>query len=707
MTPARQGLAHAPASETAAVQPRPRPAGRRPALDGLRGLAVLAVVGYHFGGGSASVLPGGFLGVDVFFVLSGYLITGLLLAEHARTGRIDLVGFAARRVRRLLPALVVVLLAVCAWIWWATPPDSYPRRRADLLWTLGYLNNWHAIRTAQDYFAGYAQASPLRHAWSLAVEEQFYLAWPLVLAVLLLLARRRAGRRAVAVTCAVGIAASALAMAYEFDPAAPSRAYYGTEGRVQQLFAGALLAVLLPRWLARCGPGRVRLIGIAGAAAAGLLLLAVAVLPDSSAIYYRGGALVAGLAAAAVIAAVETRPGAGLGAALSRPWLVALGAISYGVYLWHWPITVAVPVDGHPAMEAIQRQGWRIGLTLAAAILSWWLVERPVARFAPRRSPLTVAVAAAGCLLAVLAVGVRATELPGPVSRQLADSFDRPCPGETRQRLRACDRPAGSPGTAPQFVLAGDSVARSWQPGLDDWAAGTGRSWVQAAWKECSASGLTAIAADHDQPDRTARTCAQQALPRLRAAVEANPGVPVLVGEYTPTFRDLRDGSGRRVVAGTAEHRRALADGYVRLVDTVAAGGGRVVFVRLPPPGRALGTVLATGRPAGQARTRAADGVVDAYNGAVGAAAARRPGRSSVIDLTDVVCPGGTCGPMADGVLVRTDGVHYSTAFSRLLAPVLLAGPGSPRARGQPSASSSAHTRFPVGSSSVPHREDS
>ena len=143
--------------------------GRRAALDGLRALAVLAVLAYHFGGGS--LVRGGFLGVDLFFVLSGYLITGLLLDEHTRSGRIDLSRFWARRVRRLLPALTLVVLAVAAWLWWASGPQGWPARRVDLLATLAYVANWHLIDTGQDYFASYSGASPVRHTWSLAIEE--------------------------------------------------------------------------------------------------------------------------------------------------------------------------------------------------------------------------------------------------------------------------------------------------------------------------------------------------------------------------------------------------------------------------------------------------------------------------------------------------------------------------------------------------------
>src|SRR4029453_16043048 len=194
------------ADRTAGPTPRQRPANqfdpgvgaaghaRRPGLDGVRALGVVAVVVYHFGGGGAtSWLPGGFLGVDVFFVLSGYLITSLLLTEYARPGGVRLGAFWARRAQRLLPALALVLLAVCAWVWWASPINDYPRRRGDVLWSLAYLANWHLAGNGEDYFAQYGAASPLRPLLSVAVGEQFYVVGRLGLIGLLALGRRRGG----------------------------------------------------------------------------------------------------------------------------------------------------------------------------------------------------------------------------------------------------------------------------------------------------------------------------------------------------------------------------------------------------------------------------------------------------------------------------------------------------------------------------------
>ena len=190
------------------VPSRDPAAGYRPALDGIRAVAVMAVIAYHLGYRWA---PGGFIGVDVFFVLSGYLITSLLLAEHARTGGIALAAFWFRRARRLLPALFAMLIVVAIWVGLSASPFEMPMRREDLFWTLFYGSNWHFVQSGQDYFAQYGSASPLRHTWSLAIEEQFYLLWPLMVVGALWIGRRRPVILAWA--CVVGIASSVAAMA--------------------------------------------------------------------------------------------------------------------------------------------------------------------------------------------------------------------------------------------------------------------------------------------------------------------------------------------------------------------------------------------------------------------------------------------------------------------------------------------------------------
>jgi peptidoglycan/LPS O-acetylase OafA/YrhL len=664
---------------------------RRPALDGLRALAVSGVAIYHFGGGAVSWLPGGFLGVDLFFVLSGYLITGLLLTEYAKRGRIDLLGFWVRRLRRLAPALLLVLLAVIAYIWWDTPPDAYPARRLDLFWTVGYLANWHLIATSETYFAAYTTASPLRHAWSLAVEEQFYFVWPTVLFLLLWAGRRipavrglaRLGRLSraralVAVITVLGIGLSAYWMATTYSTLYPSKAYYGTQGRVQELFVGCLLAVLIP-WLRRTAQGRGRVVALATVAVGGLigLLVAFYLMPDDAAFYYRGGGLLACLAGALVIAGLELHPEGRLAKVFSWRPAVALGRISYGVYLWHWPLVVAIPVtEGMSPREHVVRQGLRVLITLAASTASFWLVEQPIMRSRKvLRSPGRVIVAALASSALVVAVAIPATALPGTLSAQVGHSSDTACPGELIDVLLSCTWPRGADTTQHPvtFGLLGDSTARALGPGLDDWAQQTGNSWLEAAWKRCTATSLMVLPGAAQVADIPATTCANQASGLISQSLAKYKPKVVLIAEFwasnLPVLVD-----GQKLQAGTPEHDAALEAGYLKVIDQVAAYGGKVVFLELPPPGEQLGEVVAKNRPAGHSRPPVTGGgkFVDGNNAMLRATAAARPKTASTISITDVLCPGGHCGPVLNGMLVRNDGVHYTIPFSRYLVPIIM-----------------------------------
>ena len=237
---------------------------RAPGLDGVRALAVLAVLAFHGGMRGA---PGGFLGVDVFFVLSGYLITDLLVAQRARRGRLDLRGFWVRRARRLLPALAVVLVTVTAAVA-VIEPGQLGALRPALAAALTYSSNWYEALHHVSYFAAFGPPPPLQHLWSLAIEEQFYLAWPLILGLVLLLAETRRVR-----ACAawLGAAASALLMAILYTPGAdPSRVYYGTDTHATALLIGSAIALTWP--LARLATAsqeltqRLDFIGMAGLA---------------------------------------------------------------------------------------------------------------------------------------------------------------------------------------------------------------------------------------------------------------------------------------------------------------------------------------------------------------------------------------------------------------------------------------------------------
>ncbi|MFP5320109.1 MAG: acyltransferase family protein [Acidimicrobiia bacterium] len=386
----------------------------RPALDGVRALAVIAVFAYHAEVGWARA---GFLGVDVFFVLSGYLITALLLSERRRDGRIDLRRFWLRRARRLLPA-VLVLLAVVAVAVPVLAPDQASRIRADLLAALGYVSNWWLIVGQQSYFEAAGRPPLLQHLWSLAVEEQFYLIWPPVLA---LAVRHRPHRRLVKPLLAAA-AVSGLLMAVLFQPYAdPSRVYYGTDTRALALLLGAALAAGTARWQLvdhLSGPGRgiLEVAGVAGLAGLGW---ATANVNEFDPLLYRGGFTAVALAAAAVVAA-GARPGPplALGRLLAARPLVWVGQRSYGIYLWFWPVLMVtrphldVPLHGAPLLAL------RAALTVTLAALSYRFVELPARRGAigrvwadvqrarRTRTPLPRQAAAWGLGLCVVLTGI-------------------------------------------------------------------------------------------------------------------------------------------------------------------------------------------------------------------------------------------------------------------------------------------------------------
>ena len=351
----------------------------RPGLDGVRALAVTGVVLYHAG---VSWVPGGFLGVDVFFVLSGYLITSMLLVERAGSGRIDLGRFWRGRARRLLPALaLVVLFALIATSTIAR--DDLARTRDDALASVVFMTNWQEIIASHSYFNAFGRPSLLQHLWSLAVEEQFYLIWPLLLVGGL----RWLGRRRMFVLTGLGALASTGLMWALYDPNLdPSRVYYGTDTRSSTLLVGALLAFAWPATRLRATASvraRNLLDGIGVVALVGILAVFWRA-SDYQPWLYRGGFLLVAICAGLLVA-VAVHPAARLGAILGCRPLRWIGVRSYGIYLWHWPIMeltrprVDVPWHG-PLLVLAQ-----IGVTVAIAAASYRYVEHPVRTGEARR----------------------------------------------------------------------------------------------------------------------------------------------------------------------------------------------------------------------------------------------------------------------------------------------------------------------------------
>jgi peptidoglycan/LPS O-acetylase OafA/YrhL len=350
--------------------------GYIPALDGVRALAVAAVLVYH---GELGWFSGGFLGVDVFFVLSGYLITSVLLDAWRRNGgHLGLARFYVHRARRLLPALVVMITVTCAYVV-VFLPDEASKLRGGVVASFGYVTNWYLIFHQQSYFSAIGRQPMLQHLWSLAIEEQFYLLWPLLLG--LALKFWRPSRIKLAVTILGGAAVSALLMALLYRSGGdPSRVYYGTDTHSSGLLIGAGMAVLLPPWQLRgkIGKRAPMALDVIGLTALLVLVWCFVNISEFDSSLYRGGYLVfACVAALVVLVAVHpaTTITAGL---LGTSPMVWIGKRSYGIYLWHWPVFLVtrpgldIPLTGIPLFT------FRVAISVGLAAASYRFVEVPI-----------------------------------------------------------------------------------------------------------------------------------------------------------------------------------------------------------------------------------------------------------------------------------------------------------------------------------------
>ncbi len=346
--------------------------GHRPALDGVRALAVGLVVLGHIDDvllpGGRDPLPGGFLGVDLFFVLSGFLITRLLLTERSRTGRVGLGAFYLRRAARLLPAVVLLLIGHAIWVTVADVGVTAAMERDSILVVGLYVSNW-ASQLDRDLAFG------LGHLWSLSVEEQFYLAWPLLVWAV----RRRTSLLWPVI--GVGVAFAVATRQDLWGDVHWLLIYIRTDARMDALLLGCALGIVHHRGLvARMSRGARGALGLAGLA--GLVGAAMALQPSREVLYGPGFTLVA-LAAAALIAGVVEGDG-GLARVFSLRPLRAVGRVSYGVYLWHFPAFLAVD-HAWPDAPALALVAVALGATAVLVVASWTLVERPVLRWAHRR----------------------------------------------------------------------------------------------------------------------------------------------------------------------------------------------------------------------------------------------------------------------------------------------------------------------------------
>ena len=665
--PGDPGSTPAAASERAAVR-------FVPGLDGLRGVAVLAVLAFHAGLGWAT---GGLLGVDVFFVLSGFLVTSLLLAEFSGSGTIGLARFWARRARRLLPALFLLLLGVCAyaiWIGGGIPPVQL---RGDALSTLAYFANWHFIATGQDYFVRFGASSPLLHTWSLAVEEQFYLVWPLVGLVVL----RRFGRRGIGWAAGIlGAASAATCASLYLAGASVNRLYFGTDTRAQAIMVGALLAVLLPitgdrppvdnagppepaaltraeRRRSARRPVRDRLIGALGLAGAAGLAFALHDVRGSGRLLYEGGFLVVGLCSAAVIALVVEQPRALLSRALAWRPLRYVGRISYGLYLFHWPLFLVL--DGsRTGLDGVALLSVRMAAAFAAAALSFRFVERPVRSwrrtggrgraFVPLAGGVAAAVALAAALFAVTVTPVVSYRLP--VASRPPSGFVGPGGVDAAHPVHA--------------LLVGDSLGLTLGIGLGERSRAWGVTIDNKATVGCDLDPQTTVDV-MGTVSPAAAGCPHWRQDWAKLVADTNPDVVVvLLGRWECLDRLWQ---GRWTHIGEPAFDRHLQAELSQVIEIGSARGAKVVMLTLPF------IAQTTEQPNGLPWNMNLPSRTIAYNAVLRRAVAEHPRRASVLNLNRLLGPDGRYTSFIDGVRVRSpDNEHISKAGGELLRGVLL-----------------------------------
>ncbi|MDH6670276.1 peptidoglycan/LPS O-acetylase OafA/YrhL/lysophospholipase L1-like esterase [Paenibacillus sp. LBL] len=344
-----------------------------PGLDGLRALALIGVMGYHWNFGFAG---GGFLGVSLFFVLSGYLITDILASQWHHQRRIDLKDFWIRRFRRLLPAMLLMLFILVVWVT-LFDRSRLLTLRGEVLGAVTYISNWQFIYQQQSYFESFGPPSPLGHFWSLAVEEQFYLLWPLIMLAGLKLFPRRGQLFSF---IAAGAAASALVMALIYQPGEdPSRVYYGTDTRAFGLLIGAGLAIVWPSWKLSLQVSTAvrRRLNLTGAAALLIILFMMWQVDRYDPFLYRGGMFLFSMAAA-VLVAVLAHPAASISRLLSWKPLLWVGVRSYGIYLWHYPVMILTSPASGSGDLSLPQVVLQITASVILAALSWKYVEEPI-----------------------------------------------------------------------------------------------------------------------------------------------------------------------------------------------------------------------------------------------------------------------------------------------------------------------------------------
>ena len=611
--------------------------GHVPGLDGLRGIAVIGVLVFH----ANARLRGGYLGVDLFFVLSGFLITTILIEEHRATGAVDLRRFWVRRARRLMPALLSLMPAIALYAKIFAKPEELASLRGDALATIGYVANWRAIFVHRSYWDMFLAPSPLEHTWSLAIEEQFYVVWPLAVAAIL--AHVRGSARGVRAVCAVSVVlavASTAAMALLYEGGNTSRIYLGTDTRGAAILLGAALATSgLARRPAREGEDArvVRWLDVVALASALYLAAAWWWLDGQSELLYRGGFWTTEGAALVLILASVRAPRGVVARLLSLPPLRAMGAISYGVYLWHWPI-YCVLTEERAGFGGLRLLGVRLALTLAVAFVSYRFFEQPIRKRGVAWGRPVLVVPASFALAIAFVLGATHGAIAAPPAAQEGALVFTPA---------SANAPVAPPDAAPladagapmKVLVVGDSVgialgSRMGWDGKSDNVDVEQRAIGDCTILEGYAPVHSMAGYPHGNPN-----CAGSWLDDTR---ELRPDVVLVVigGAY---FSTVRAGGKWRRVCEAGWH-----DAYVKRLSTLL--GDIAPFSRRR-------VVLLAAYPVGKWQTPTLDDNVDCFNRTLRDAA--DAAHAETLDLNPYLCPGHACLMTSHDAPVRPDGLHF------------------------------------------------
>jgi peptidoglycan/LPS O-acetylase OafA/YrhL len=603
------------------------------------------VLFYHAG---QTWAVGGYLGVDTFFVLSGFLITTLLVTEWSNRGRIDLKGFWLRRGKRLLPALLLVMAGIAVYAGVFAAPGELASIRSDSFAALGYVANWRFVFSGQSYFDQFSQPSPLRHMWSLAIEEQFYLVWPLI--VCFLLWWRRSLRVLLAV-CVVMIAASATLMAVLYVPGRdPSRVYYGTDTRAQSLLIGAVVGILVFMH----GPIRslyartaLRVGAVIGATYTLWLFWRMSERTDA---LYRGGFLLAALAVSAVIVSVVQPDPGRLGRALSASPLRWVGRISYGLYLWHWPVYLTL-TEARTGLDGVALLFVRIGVSLAFATFSYYALEKPIRQgtFRIPRPPVAALVSVIVVIAAIFVTTAGASDSIGArTTRALRAEVAAPSAKPPTQ-------PAAASGTTavaqPKVMIVGDSVGGTLGLGFDTvgpdnnlWVWNQGRLGCGLFYGGEVIEGGEALPVD---PACDWHSTWADSLDKFKPDV-----VMMLVGAWDILDREV---DGHLVKFGTVEYDTSFLQQLDDATTLLASRGAKVVVLTTPFFSRPE-LVGQTGREWPEYDPWRVDRINSLYHDFLEG----HPGRYTIVDLNKFVSPNGKFTDQLNGVQIRGDGVHFT-----------------------------------------------